>query len=297
MNKKIAEIVVASILQEMEKGVAPWHRPWIVLPRQNLTTRKPYRGINRFTLALCASGEEFFITFNQARQLDGHVRAGAKALPIVFWAKAETKKNTADGANEAGLVDDGRAKSDHYSFMKYYNVFKLSDINGIERPQIGTPKRTNDNIESFIKATGVNIHSGSRQAAYCPTLDIVEMPEMARFDSEAHYYTTFFHELVHWTGAESRLNRHKKAEIFGSELYSKEELVAEIGAAMLCHVYGINMIPHNAAYVENWLKALKDDKNMIITAASRAEKVLDFLGVFAAEKGEPANEAKAVCAA
>lgn len=284
MNKnQITDIVVNGILEEMEKGVAPWRQPWIVLARQNLVSRKAYRGINRLVLSLFAGREEFFLTFNQAKKLGGTLKTGAKGLPVVFWSKVEGKtppQTTAQG---------NKPTDTEYFVMKYYTVFRLSDVNGITPPQIGTPKPVDCNIEAFIKQTGAVVTHHGGQASYNPATDVIALPEMARFDSQGHYYATLFHELVHWTGGAGRLDRFKKNERFGLEQYSREELVAEIGAAMLCRRFAIDLLPESASYITNWLKTLKEDKSLIISAASRAEKAMDFLGVFADEKAASAE--------
>ena len=289
MSNLVASIVVDGILKEMEKGVAPWHKPWIVTQRQNIVSKKPYRGVNRLITSLLAPQEDYFITFLQAKQMGGQVVAGSKSLPVVFWSNikdsSRSKQGKTEGSSEESKISN--TDSDSYFMMRYYRIFKLCDIKGVDRPQVGTEKKENRDIEAFIQSTGASVVHGGSIAAFSPVNDVVEMPDKRRFDSEEQYYHVMFHELVHWTGNTSRLNRFKKEDRFGSEPYSKEELVAEIGAAMLCHVYGINLIPQNAAYMASWLKVLKNDNNMIISAASRAEKALDYLGVFKETQGEP----------
>lgn len=264
LNRTVSEIVVAGLLEEMAKGVVPWGRPWLIIPKQNLTSKIPYRGINRLLLA--CDNENYYITFNQAKELGGSIKAGAKARQVIFWKLIEIHKEVEPDEH------------DTFPLLRYYRVFRLADTDGIERPVNGTEKPVVEPIEQFVGNTGAKIEFGGNHACYNVAEDYIQLPEMARFESSDHYYCTLFHELIHWSGHSSRLDRHN-GDSFSAESYSKEELVAEIGSAMLCQYFGINLLKHSASYISSWLKRLQSDNNLLVSAASRAEKGLAFLKV------------------
>jgi len=262
----VVQIVTDRILAEMEKGVIPWDKPWIAIPKQNLVTKKPYQGINRLLLAF--DSEEFYLSFNQVKKLGGTIKKGSKSRLVIFWKPVEV--NLKEEFKETGYRD-------MHVILRYYNVFRLSDTEGIERPAIGNPNKKQEDIEAFIEGVNPAIEFGGSTACYGAKEDKISMPAIERFNDTAHYYATLLHELIHWTGPEKRLNR------FGQDMqnyhreYGKEELVAEIGSAILCHRFGISLPGHNAAYLDNWIKAIKGDRRMLLGACSRAEKAIEYL--------------------
>ncbi|OGS23243.1 MAG: hypothetical protein A2252_09160 [Elusimicrobia bacterium RIFOXYA2_FULL_39_19] len=265
----VTEIVTNKILAEMEKGVVPWERPWIVIPKQNMVSKKPYGGINRLLLAF--ENEDYYLSFNQVKQLGGKIKKGAKAQIVIFWKPIE--KHKADAENKKP-----EEKPEYFVLLRYYRVFKLADTEGISRPEKLNNNPRREDIEAFIQRINPKIEFGGSTASYNPESDTINMPVIERFNDSDHYYATFMHELLHWTGSKGRLDRFNGDGISNyHQSYGKEELVAEIGSAILCHYFGISLPAHNAAYLDNWVKAIKGDNRMLLGASARAEKALEFL--------------------
>tara|TARA_R110000751_G_scaffold12638_5_gene43355 strand:- start:39 stop:872 length:834 start_codon:yes stop_codon:yes gene_type:complete len=272
----VYEIVTEKICAELEKGVAPWNRPWVGGENapQNLRTRRPYSGINTLLLSISGYTSPFWLTYKQAAELGGHVRKGEKASTVVFFAKIESKTKT---------LKNG--KPDTFGMLRYYNLFNVSQCDGLAAHVPVTAKNeipplaTAESVVAGYVGRPVIVTESS--AWYHPARDVVGMPPRETFISAEGYYSTLFHELVHSTGHESRLARHDKKTArasFGSEVYSKEELVAEVGAAFLCADAGIdNTIEQSAAYCASWLRALKNDEKLIVSAASHAGKAARYI--------------------
>jgi antirestriction protein ArdC len=257
----------------LEKGTVPWQKPWKVatgLPR-NLVSKKPYRGINTLLLHSMSYESPFWLTFHQAQQLGGMVRKGESACPVVFGKRVKEQ-------------DEQTGEENAYTVLRLYNVFNSAQIDGLENipAPVETPATVNTTAADIVALMPKRpeIKYGMSKAYYSPSTDIVAMPDRARFDSEAHFYSTIYHELTHATGAKSRLNRPTLTESagFGSNPYCKEELIAEMGAAFLCGHAGIeNTIQNSAAYLQNWLEQLKNDNVLIVQAAAQAQKAADFI--------------------
>lgn len=261
------EAIFNKIVQALEAGVIPWKQPWSTVRPQNAKTGRPYNGINFFVLSMSKFSDPRWMTYNQARELGGLVRKGEKSTPIVFWTIIK-KDDAATG------------KEKSFPVLKYFNVFNVEQIDGLELEPLAenTPKDKIDAaeliVEGYLDMPAIN---KSNRAAYSPSLDVLLMPEMSAFKTSEDYYATLFHEMAHSTGHESRLNR-KLDTSFGNENYSQEELIAEFTSAMLCSVAGIdNTLNDSAAYIAGWLKALKNDKNMLVHAASKAQKAADYI--------------------
>ncbi|MEW9673935.1 ArdC family protein [Ammoniphilus sp. 3BR4] len=266
---KVYEMVTTKIIQLLEQGVIPWRRPWTTRGAAvNWVTQKPYRGINTMLLD---PGE--YATFNQIKEVGGTVKKGAKSHLVVFWKWIEVENEETE-------------EREKVPFLRYYNVFEINtQCEGLKSKQ---------KIEAFDHdpiSEAEKIKEGYRdcpkmfykpgQAYYVPSLDVIQIPPLEDYKNSAEYYSTMFHEMVHSTGHYNRLNRPgiEKAVAFGSETYSKEELVAEIGAAMLCSVAGIDnsTIENSVAYIGSWLRKLKDDKKLIVQAAAQAQKAADYI--------------------
>lgn len=265
----VYEIVTEQIIKQLEAGTAPWSKPWNSSLPKNLVSKKEYRGVNLLILATAGKSSPYWVTFNQAKALGGSVRKGEHGTKIVFWKT---------GTREA---EDGEETK---SFLvRYYTVFNVSQCDGIETPAVETT--TIDPLaecEAIIAAMpNAPKFATDGRAYYRPSTDTVAMPERNSFHGAPEYYSTFFHELVHSTGHNKRLGRDgiERLNAFGSESYSKEELVAEVGAAMLCGVAGIvrETLPNSAAYLAAWIKVLKSDAKMIVSAASAAQKAADYI--------------------
>lgn len=277
---KVYDVITDRIVAMLESGTVPWHKPWkgaSGFPR-NLVSKKPYRGINVFMLLSLGYESPYFLTFNQAKKLGGCVRKGEKGTPVIFWKRLSFTDED----------DDGQEISKAVPMLRYYTVFNVAQVDGIDEklPEgAKVEEREHDPIaaaETIVKnmPNAPAIQSGTR-ACYMPTSDIVEMPRPEVFESGEAYYSAMFHELTHSTGHTKRLDRKldEKLAAFGSPDYSREELVAEMGAAFLCGEAGVveATIEQSAAYVQGWLKALKDDRKLVVVAAAQAQKAADFI--------------------
>ena len=278
MNKfDIYKVVTQKIIDQLEKGVIPWQIPWRTnndMPR-NLITRKVYKGIN-FWLLLCQKdASPFYLTFEQTKSLGGSIRKGEKSTLVVFWKmlKVQSEKD------EEKMVP----------LLRYYNVFNISQTEGIDPKKIPETVAYDhdfspiDVAETLVKkwTNCPKIKLGSNSAYYDPHSDKVFIPNPRTFFKDELYYSTLFHELVHSTGHIKRLGRHEriKDHKFGSQDYSQEELVAEMGAAFLCGLAEIqqNTLRNNVAYIKSWITTFKNDPKVLILAATQAQRSADYI--------------------
>ena len=284
--KDIYQEVTDRIITELEQGIIPWHRPWCGVRSGAISyaTGKPYSLLNQFMLR---PGE--YITFDQCRKAGGKVKKGAKAKMVVFWKWIE---KTIDDGN-GGIVRDsnGIPVCERIPFLRYFNVFNIDDCDGIEpRWKDKLPETNAQPIEAAEHTLADYIareHVGFRnerqnRAYYTPATDTITLPLFEQFPDPAEYYSTAFHEATHSTGHKSRLNRLSTGldAAFGGESYSREELTAEIGSAYVMNSLGLETpgtFRNSAAYIQNWLQALRNDKRMIVSAASRAEKAAKLI--------------------
>jgi len=264
--------VTDSIIKQLENGAMPWIKPWATdsTADKNFLSQAPYKGINRLMLGLSSMVQGFntpvWASFKQWQSIGANVRKGEKGTKIVFYSPV-TKENKATGDVES------------YNLLKAYYVFNASQVDGvtIQAPTVpDKPFNAVAEAEARIKLTGATITHGGDSAFYAPSVDKINVPHKASFISEASYYATVFHELTHWTGAETRCNRNLKGK-FGNPLYAFEELVAEMGAAFLCQDYRIAGELRHAGYIESWLKVLKEDSKAIFKAAALAQKAVDHI--------------------
>src|SRR2546427_3936697 len=276
-HQSVYEIVTEQIIRQLEQGVAPWHKPWRTEAPCNLVSGKAYRGINPFLLAPQGYGSRYWLTFNQANKLGGHIRKGEKSSIVTFWNVGE-EKTVRDA--------DGRERKFRPFLLRYYRVFNIEQTEGIaDKLGLGnaTPRVASiEQCESIVAGmpNPPAMQQGAR-AWYRPSTDTVGIPSRNAFNSAEEYYSTLFHELTHSTGHSKRVGRDgiEKLNTFGSESYSKEELIAEMGAAMLCGVAGIERktLPNSAAYLRSWIDVLKSDSRMVVSAASQAQKAADYI--------------------
>lgn len=286
MNK-VYDYVTERILKMLESGTIPWHKPWLSNPAINYVTRKPYRGINVFLLD--KGGE--YLSFKQIKASGGCIKKGAKAEMVVFYKIIDKK------TNDAEENDDSQGKDKKYFILRYYNVFHISDVEGIESKLEVIKNNPIEEAEKIIN--GYNDcppikHNNSNKAYYSPLYDYINTPEIACYPKVEEYYSVLFHEAAHSTGHISRLNRQgvsDTAAAFGSETYSKEELVAEFAAAMLCGIAGIEnkTIENSAAYIKGWSKKIQEDKTLVVKAATQAQKACDYI-LSTNEKEHEGNE-------
>lgn len=289
----VYEIVTNQILEQLERGVVAWRKPWNTAPPRNLITQKPYRGINVFLLASQGYGAPHWLTFSQVQRLGGRVKQGAKSSLVTFWKIGEYRRQNPD----TGEVADHDSKS---ILLRYFRVFNLEQTEGIaEKLGIGAAPAI-PQIDECERIAAQMPNPPKREqdyrAYYNPANDVVGMPARSAFESAETYYATLFHELTHSTGHASRVGREgiEKLERFGSESYSREELVAELGSAMLCGVCGIApaTIENSAAYLKSWIHALKSDSRLIVSAASQAQKAADYIrGLSASVAAQTETEA------
>ncbi|HET6145504.1 MAG TPA: zincin-like metallopeptidase domain-containing protein [Candidatus Acidoferrales bacterium] len=276
-RKNVYEIVTDQIIRQLEQGVAPWRKPWRTEAPCNLVSGKPYRGINVFLLASQGYESRYWLSYNQAAKLGGHVKKGEHSSIVTFWNIGEEKiKRDAEGTER---------KSRPF-LLKFYRIFNICQTEGIaENLGLGNSIHRVASIEqceAIVKGMpNAPRTEQSDRAWYRPSTDTVGMPARGLFNSPEEYYSTFFHELTHSTGHASRVGREGIEQLnpFGSESYSKEELVAEMGAAMLCGITGIEQktLGNSAAYLKSWINVLKSDSRMVVSAASQAQKAADYI--------------------
>jgi antirestriction protein ArdC len=284
--KDVYQIVTDRITAALEHGVAPWHRTWTAgaMP-QSLVTRHPYRGVNVFVLSMTARaagyGSPYWLTFNQARSMGGTVKRGEHGTPIVFWKWFDAP--TTEDSDGAELEIHPRRRP---PLLRYYTVFNTDQTEGIAVPSaIDTPVAPIEACEQIVAGMPAAPHIvesiDGDGAYYSPRLDVVHMPARSRFRRSEDFYAVLFHELTHSTGHASRLDRAtlRDAGHFGDANYSREELVAEMGAAFLCGVAGIDnqTVEQSAAYLKGWLSALQADPRMLVVAAAQAQKAADYI--------------------
>jgi antirestriction protein ArdC len=276
----VYERVTESIVAELEKGVAPWVKPWsgggsAMMP-YNATSQRRYSGVNVLLLWDAALSRGYrscaWLTFRQAMGLGGHVKKGEHGCSIVY-ASSFTKSDTD--------AKTGEETEKRIPFLKSYSVFNIEQTEGLPSQvyQVAEPKPLEDaleDVEAFIERIGADVRHGGDKACYMPGYDAIQLPDPGSFESAAHFYATSCHEHGHWSGAESRLNRNLTGR-FGSEAYAAEELVAELTSAFLCASLSIPGKLRHTEYLGNWLSILKEDKRAIFTAASKATEAAQFL--------------------
>ena len=278
-------IVTEKIISMLENQIVPWRMPWTSagLPR-NLVSKKPYRGVNVFLLSASKYVSPFWLTYRQANELGGHVRKGEESTLIVYWKVDEAKQRTGDLAAE-----EPEGKTRRRFLLRYYRVFNVEQS---ELPQAAIDKLPkietyqHDPIEAAEKIIAgmpnpPEIQYAGSKAFYSSITDRITLPPRELFVSAEEFYATALHETVHSTGSQKRLARGSilEAAPFGSATYSREEMVAELGAAYLCAEAGISnaVVENQAAYVAGWLKKLRDDRKLLIHAAAQAQRAADFI--------------------
>ena len=288
MTKKRTDIytsVTNRIIEQLEQGVRPWHKPWnaehaagrIMRPLRH--NGQAYNGIN--ILMLWDSAEQqgyscpIWLTFKQVKELKGFVRKGEKSSQVVY-ASSFTKKDK---------DDNGEESERDIHFLKQYAVFNAEQCDELPDHFYELKEQPNETIEpiehavSFFAGTGADIREGGNRACYVQSEDIIRMPRIETFEDAESHAATFAHEMVHWTKHATRLNRDLGRKTWGDEGYAMEELVAEIGSAFLCADLQITpeVRDDHADYIASWLKVLKEDNRAVFTAASLASKAVGFL--------------------
>lgn len=287
MKTDLYDTITASIIAALEEGTRPWVQPWAASHAAGNITRplrhngKPYQGINVLLLWMAAAARGYsapiWMTYKQAQALGAQVRKGEKGSSVTY-ADRMTKQEQ-DAAT-------GETNERSIFFLKQYTVFNVEQIDGLPAHYTAPASEAVQNAsqrieaaEAFFAALGADIRHGGDKAYYMPSQDRVQMPPFETFTDAESYYATLGHECIHWTKHETRLARDFGRQRFGDEGYAQEELVAELGAAFLAADLGIELTPRadHASYIASWLKVLKNDKRAIFTAATHAQKALDFL--------------------
>ena len=269
------------MMDELNAGRIPWQKPWHAENALAIshTTGKPYSFLNQMLLNF-RPGE--YVTFKQCTEEGGRIMKGEHGKHIVFW-KWVDKKN-----GELILMPDGREVPEQVPILKCYTVFHIDQTDCIkprwEQPVVdpaSPDEKAERIIRDYVARSGVKfISKHSSHAFYRPSDDTVVVPEISQYDKTPEYYSTAYHELTHSTGHPGRLNRIADIAAFGSEEYSKEELIAEMGAAFLVSIAGLESresFRNSAAYIQGWLKALSDDKRLVVAAAGAAEKAVKYI--------------------
>ncbi|OGR95229.1 MAG: hypothetical protein A2V88_12905 [Elusimicrobia bacterium RBG_16_66_12] len=277
--------VTAKVMEALERGTAPWQQPWTsngMLPT-SVSTGRPYRGINVFLLSLAAFergyASPYWLTFNQAKERGGSVRKGENGTLVVFWKSWEVR-------------DEGSADPEatvRRFVLRHYVLFNLDQTDGVELPPRFAPPERAEDFDPIVEAEATwegyvgrpaLRHAGDR-AYYSPATDGITLPDRAAFSSPAAFYSTLFHEATHSTGHKDRLDRFERngePQHFGTERYAREELVAEMGSAMLRALAGVEVeVENSAAYVASWLEALRNDKSLVVKAAAQAQRAVDLI--------------------
>jgi antirestriction protein ArdC len=282
----VYEIVTEKILHELESGNIPWEMPWQIEAPRSLVSGKPYRGINTLLLGMAGFSSPYWLTYKQAADRGGNVRKGEHGTLIVFWKWNSNPTSKADAETDGEVTADRHGRA---PLLRYYTVFNVEQCEKIDAPAGRPAVPSIDAAEAIVKGyeNPPAIESGNL-ACYSTTSDVVTMPARNTFEKSEEFYSVLFHELTHSTRHTSRLNRGDgKPNAFGGEEYSKEELVAEMGAAMLCGVAGItSTVRRSAGYIQNWIQVLKNDTRMVVLAAAQAQKAADWILGPAADESE-----------
>lgn len=271
MTIDLYQSVTDKIIASLESGVAPWVRPWNAAAAfggmpYNACSGKPYRGINVALLFNPMYDSAAWMTYKQAMDLGAHVRKGERGTQIVFFKpfKVEDKNATEPGATKT------------IPLLRAYTVFNVAQIDDLPAKFAAKAPAERPLLASDAMMAKATVRHGGDRAFYTTADDHIQLPHVEQFKSQADYSATALHELVHWSGHQSRLCR-EYGKRFGDSAYAREELVAEIGAAFLCARVGIDGQLQHASYIASWIKALKDDKRAIVTAAAAAQRAADYL--------------------
>lgn len=283
-GRDIYATVTNQIVAALEAGTRPWVRPWTATAPEGIgrplrSTGEPYRGINVLLLWSAALEHGYssrrWYTFNQAKAMGANVRRGEHGSMVVYAGRIEN----ADADDDEEQASTPRRAG--ASFLRAYTVFNADQLDGLTLDPAAPAPALVDldaGAEAYVAATGAVIRHGGSRAYYAPGPDMIQLPAPSAFRSAADYHATQAHELVHWTGHPARLQR-EFGQRFGDDAYAVEELVAELGAAFLCADLGIAAEPRedHAAYIANWLSVLKSDRKAVFTAATQAQKAVDYL--------------------
>lgn len=289
LNEKVCKVITDRVIALIEdQKTLPWNKCWDCNPMAtpiNFASGRPYRGINMFLANALFPESPYFLTPKKIKEMGGKIIKGSKALPIIFWSFIHLDEN-------GKRLPRGRESEavKKFPLLRYFNVFNATQIEGIEFPPIEkmelTEKERIDRCEKIVKLNvdlrGMNMKEVEQnEAFYSPNRDSITMPKMAQFHSSEQYYGVLFHEMVHWTGHKSRLDRFSHTGMaMDKKSYSFEELVAEIGSATIANYTQIQspeMMNNSAAYLKGWLRPLKDDPTFLVDASFKSQKAVDLI--------------------
>lgn len=289
-KKNVYDIITEKVITELEKGNVIWEKAWQEIGFGNSAisyeTQKPYSLINQFFLLyFCGAGE--YLTFNQIQKRNGKIKKGAKAQHVFYFDYME-KERKDDKGNKIIDSATGEIKKDKIPFLKYYNVFHIKDTEGItskrneseikELPENERIRKAEKIRNDYFNREKIEYKEFGNSAFYSPITDSITLPEYKQFKTSGGFYSTLFHEMTHRTGNEKRLNREQKGYSEDEKAYSREELIAEMGATFLCNYCQIEKeFKNSVAYIQGWLKHLRNDNKLVIYASSRAEKAVNFI--------------------
>ncbi len=280
-KKDIFQRVTDQIVKAIEDGAGSYRMPWKTsggFPNSpiNAVSKRPYRGINVVVLWATAQERGYksgtWATYKQWQELGAQVRKGEKSANVVFWKFFDRAGETEDNSGEH------ETSVRRIPMARDYWVFNAEQVDGFHAPEVKASRAERiEHAEAFFRLLAVNVLPGANAAFYQRDTDAVHMPAFEAFKEPLFYYSVLSHESTHWTGAQHRLNRDLSGR-FGSESYAVEELVAELGAAFLCAELGLPSDPRtdHAPYIASWLKALRNDKRAIFTAAAKAQEAVDW---------------------
>ena len=279
MSKSVYEMVTERIIEQLESGVIPWEKPWsgVRSGAYNRISKRSYSLLNQMLL----KNEGEYATFKQWSELGGKIKKGEKSEIVVFWKILPIEETQEDGTKVIKQVP----------LLKYINVFHISQVEGVEPLQkeklndIEPIEQAESILQDYWTREHITVeHIKGDKAFYSPMRDLIQLPLFEQFKDANEYYSTAFHESIHSTMKESRCNRAEerkdKLVAFGSEEYSKEELVAELGSASIMNMLGIETrksFRNSSAYIQSWLRVLKNDVKFIVSASSKAEKAVNYI--------------------
>lgn len=288
-NQILFEEITNRVIQKLEEGVIPWKRQWgFIEPAQNHFTEHIYRGVNSLLIFCEDFSTPYFATFKQIKANGGALKKGTKATKVYYFGYLYFDGE--DKISEKAFFSLPKAQQENIrkvSYLKSMSVFNMQDVTGIEvKPStniINPENDTNEECHAFIDQLKdrPKIEFGGDQAYYMPSLDKIQMPEISSFTNSTAFYSVLFHELTHSSGHEKRLNRDglTKMAAFGSPVYSKEELIAELGACFFNNFFGLecaDLIENSAAYCQHWIAKLKGDCSLLMKASGEASKGFNF---------------------
>lgn len=290
------EKITNQIIEALDQGIIPWKQPWIIKSQMPQSIHgKAYRGINAFWLGFVAWRKGYkdnrWLTFKAATSKGGRVRKGEKSQAVTLWMETYNHETPCSETNRKKKCNKlgKRGKCKKFLFLRYYSVFNVEQCDGLDiEPIEDKPvhdfspiEKAQQVVDNYLERESIELKTGSA-AYYTPSQDTITVPSTETFKSSASYYTTLFHECGHSTGHETRLNRKdsKEAIHFGDTNYAKEELAAEMTSAFLSADTGVHDDVEDSqvvGYIQSWLKALHNDKKLVVIAASQAQRAADYI--------------------